>query len=94
MRASERRPLTVVTLDPDNGHKIGYSRVVGLDVFGAVPEPELRKAGRRRRFDRGEVVFHRDDPGDSLHRVESGRFAARIITPVGDVATVWMHGPR
>jgi len=66
---------------------------VGVDVFAAVPERELRNAGRRRRFDRGEVVFHRDDPGDSLHRVESGRFAARIITPHGDVATVWLHGP-
>jgi len=66
---------------------------VGVDVFGAVPEQELRQAGRRRRFDRGEVVFHRDDPGDSLHRVESGRFAARIITPVGDSATVSLHGP-
>jgi CRP-like cAMP-binding protein len=66
---------------------------VGPDVFGAVPEQELRRAGRRRRFDRGEVVFHRDDPGDSLHRVESGRFAARVITPLGDSATVSLHGP-
>jgi CRP/FNR family transcriptional regulator, cyclic AMP receptor protein len=66
---------------------------VGSDVFGAVPEQELRRAGRRRRFDRGEVVFHRDDPGDSLHRVESGRFAARVVTPLGDSATVSLHGP-
>ena len=66
---------------------------MGVDVFEAVPAHELRSAGRRRRFDRGEVVFHRDDPGDSLHRVESGRFAARIITPLGDVATVGLHGP-
>lgn len=66
---------------------------MGSDVFGAVPEQELRRAGRRRRFDRGEVVFHRDDPGDSLHRVESGRFAARVITPLGDAATVSLHGP-
>ena len=67
--------------------------VVGIDVFGTVPANELREAGRRRRFDRGEVVFHRDDPGDSVHRVESGRFAARVITPLGDVATVWLGGP-
>jgi CRP/FNR family transcriptional regulator, cyclic AMP receptor protein len=66
---------------------------VGPDVFGAVPEHELRQAGRRRRFDRGEVVFHRDDPGDSIHRVESGRFAARIVTPMGDAATLSLHGP-
>jgi CRP/FNR family transcriptional regulator, cyclic AMP receptor protein len=66
---------------------------VGSDVFGAVPEQELRRAGRRRRFDRGEVVFHRDDPGDCLHRVDSGRFAARVVTPLGDAATVSLHGP-
>jgi len=30
---------------------------------------------RRRRFDRNEIVFHRDDPGDSLHLIEKGRFA-------------------
>lgn len=58
------------------------------DVFAAVPEHELRVAGRRRKFGRGEVVFHRDDPGDSLHRVEKGRFAARIITPLGETATL------
>lgn len=63
------------------------------DLFAAVPEHELRAAGRRRRFDRGEVVFHRDDPGDSLHRVEQGRFAVRIITPVGDTATIALVGP-
>lgn len=63
------------------------------DVFAAVPEHELRVAGRRRTFSRGEVVFHRDDPGDSLHRVEQGRFAARIITPFGDTATVSLLAP-
>jgi len=63
------------------------------DVFAAVPEQELRAVGRRRTFDRGEVVFHRDDPGDSLHRVERGRFAARIMTPLGDTATVSLHLP-
>ena len=62
-------------------------------VFAGVPEQELRAVGRRRTFDRDEVVFHRDDPGDSLHLVDRGRFAARIVTPVGDTATVSMHGP-
>jgi CRP-like cAMP-binding protein len=66
---------------------------VATDVFAAVPEQELRLAARRRRFDRGEVVFHRDDPGDSLHRVEHGRFAARIVTPLGETATVSLIGP-
>lgn len=63
------------------------------DLFAAVPDHELRAAGRRRRFGRGEVVFHRDDPGDSLLRVEQGRFAVQIITPVGDTATIALIGP-
>jgi CRP/FNR family transcriptional regulator, cyclic AMP receptor protein len=66
---------------------------MAADLFAAVPEHELRAAARRRRFDRGEVVFHRDDPGDSLHRVELGRFAVRIITPLGDTATIALVGP-
>ena len=53
-------------------------------MFAAVPADVLRRSGRRRRFERGEVVFHRDDPGDSLHRIESGRLAARIVTRVVD----------
>jgi CRP/FNR family cyclic AMP-dependent transcriptional regulator len=64
-----------------------------VDVFAEVPEPELRLAGRRRKFSRGEVVFHEGEAGDSLHRVTTGRFAARITTPLGDVATFSVHGP-
>ena len=64
-----------------------------VDVFAEVPQDELRAAGRRRSFSRGEVVFHEGDPGDSLHRVARGRFAARITTPVGDIATFGVHGP-
>jgi len=48
---------------------------------------------RRRTFSRGEVVFHRDDPADSLHLIVSGRFAVRITTPLGDTALIAVHGP-
>lgn len=50
-------------------------------------------AARKRTFSKGEVVFHRGDPGDSLHLVVSGRFAVRVATPVGDVATLGIRGP-
>jgi CRP/FNR family transcriptional regulator, cyclic AMP receptor protein len=66
---------------------------VPIDVFAAIPDHELRALGRRRTFARDEVVFHRDDPGDSLHRIDRGRFAARIVTPLGEVATVAVQGP-
>jgi CRP-like cAMP-binding protein len=61
---------------------------VDLSVF----EPVLAHTTRRR-FAKGEVVFHRGDPGDSLHLVVSGRFAVRVMTPVGDVATLGIRGP-
>ena len=54
---------------------------------------EVRSAARRRRFRRGEVVFHRDDPADTLHVVSQGCFAIRVITPRGDVATLGLVGP-
>jgi CRP-like cAMP-binding protein len=54
---------------------------------------ELLQVARRRRFARNEVVFHRDDPGDSVHLIRSGRFAIRVMTPLGDTATVAIRGP-
>lgn len=48
---------------------------------------------RRRRFAKGEVVFHEGDAGNALHLVETGHFAVRITTPLGDVATIRVHGP-
>ena len=54
---------------------------------------ELLQIARRRRFARNEVVFHRDDPGDSLHLIQKGRFAVRVMTPLGDVATIAVRGP-
>ena len=42
-----------------------------------LPPEDVRRMlsiARRRTFARGEVVFHRDDPADSLHLVVRGRF--------------------
>ena len=61
-----------------------------------VPEEEVRRLlsiARRRRFSRNEVVFHRDDPADSLHLVSKGRLAIRIMTPLGDTVTIGVRGP-
>jgi CRP-like cAMP-binding protein len=40
---------------------------------------DLARHLRRRRFRRGEVIFHQGDPGDALHLVESG--AIKIVLP-------------
>jgi len=51
-------------------------------------EPEdvrqLLAIARRRTFGKGDIVFHRDDPADSLHLIVRGRFAARVATREGD----------
>lgn len=54
---------------------------------------ELLQIARRRTFSRGDVAFHRDDPGDSLHLIVKGRFAIRVMTPLGDTATIAVRGP-
>jgi CRP/FNR family transcriptional regulator, cyclic AMP receptor protein len=48
----------------------------------------LLAIARRRVFERGEVVFHRGDPADTIHLIRRGRFVARIVTPLGDTATL------
>lgn len=47
----------------------------------------------RRRFRRGEVVFHEGDPGDALHLVERGHLVVQRSTPMGDVVTLLALGP-
>ena len=54
---------------------------------------QLLSIARRRTFEKGEVVFHRDDPAESLHFVVRGRFGARVLTPVGDSVLLDVLGP-
>ena len=48
---------------------------------------------RRRRFTRGEVVFHDGDPGETVHLVGKGHFAVRVTTPLGDTAMLRVFQP-
>src|SRR5512132_883227 len=41
-----------------------------------------------RTFDKGDIVFHEGDPGDSLHLVRQGMFAIRASTPSGAILIV------
>jgi CRP/FNR family transcriptional regulator, cyclic AMP receptor protein len=54
---------------------------------------ELLSIARRRTFAKGEVVFHRNDPADSLHLIARGRFGARVTTPTGDTVLLDVLGP-
>ena len=59
-----------------------------LSASAGLDEHELRTACRRRRFARGETVFHEGDPGGSLHLIDIGRVTIRLVTPQGEVAIV------
>jgi CRP-like cAMP-binding protein len=65
-------------------------------LLAELPADDVRAlltTARRRTFAKGEVVFHRDDPADSLHLVVRGRFAARVTTPLGDGFLFDVIGP-
>jgi CRP/FNR family cyclic AMP-dependent transcriptional regulator len=47
----------------------------------------------QRTFDRGDIVFHAGDPGDSLHLVRQGMFAIRTSTPSGAILIVDILAP-
>ncbi len=66
------------------------------ELLQGVPEAEVRELlaiARRRRFSRGEVVFHQDDPADTLHLVDKGRFAVRGIGQLGDAVMLTVLTP-
>ncbi|MGZ4675366.1 MAG: Crp/Fnr family transcriptional regulator [Acidimicrobiia bacterium] len=57
-----------------------------LNVLAEDDRRELVRLARRRRFARGEVIFHEGDPGDALHLIAQGHVGIRTTTPLGDVA--------
>jgi CRP-like cAMP-binding protein len=64
-------------------------------LLDAVPEEDVRRLlaiARRRTFARGEVVFHQDDPADTLHLIAKGRFAVRTQTRLGDTVILAVLG--
>src|SRR3954470_20313215 len=53
----------------------------------------LRDASQRRRFRRGEVVFHAGDAANSMHLVVSGHVSVQVTTLGGDTAILTVLGP-
>jgi CRP/FNR family cyclic AMP-dependent transcriptional regulator len=74
-------------------HTIRWVRWRLLEDLPEADVQRLVSVSRRRRFGRNEVVFHRDDPADSLHLIEKGRVAVRVSTPLGDTVTIAVRGP-
>lgn len=59
----------------------------GGDLF------DLAQSARKRSYAKGQVVFHRDDRGDSLHIIEKGQVRVFLPSPEGEEVTVAVLGP-
>lgn len=64
-----------------------------LDQLPGEDRRALLATMHRRRFPRGDSLFHEGDPGDTLHVIEKGHVAIRTTTAIGDVATLAVLGP-
>jgi CRP/FNR family cyclic AMP-dependent transcriptional regulator len=82
------------------GHDAPHLRVeecpdMDWPLLAGIPEEDCQRflaIARRRRFAKGEVVFHAGDPGDSLYLVARGRFAIRGGTVLGDTVMLRVIG--
>ena len=69
---------------------------VKWELLGVLSDEQTQAVlagARRRRFKRGDVIFHEGDPGDTLHLLDRGHVAVRVTTPLGDTATLRVLGP-
>jgi CRP/FNR family transcriptional regulator/CRP/FNR family cyclic AMP-dependent transcriptional regulator len=53
---------------------------------------QLMSAAKRRSFRAGEVIFHRDDPGQVLYMIKEGKVKICIISPDGQEISLAVFG--
>ncbi len=59
-----------------------------LSTQAGLDERELRAACRRRRYTRGDTIFHEGDPAGAFHMLDRGWVAVRLTTRLGDVSII------
>lgn len=64
-----------------------------FDVIGEEERRALLRVTRRRRFARGEVIFHQGDPGDAIHVIEKGHVSFQVSSPMGDQVILNIQEP-
>jgi CRP/FNR family transcriptional regulator, cyclic AMP receptor protein len=66
-----------------------------VSFFADLPEEELQALSsitKRRTFRSGEVIFHRDDPGQVLYMIKDGKVKICIISPDGQEVSLAVFG--
>ena len=64
-------------------------------IFNSLSEEDLRElvlVARRRTFRAGEVIFHRDDPGQILYVIKEGKVKICLISPDGQEIALVVFG--
>lgn len=92
LRAASRPagPSRALSLAVPHEAAVEWAVLAGL---GAEHRQRVLGATRRRRFRRGEVVFHHGDPADAFHLVERGRVAVRSTSARGAQLLLSVLGP-
>jgi CRP/FNR family transcriptional regulator, cyclic AMP receptor protein len=78
-------------MEPDK--ETSYFKQVSF--FADLPEEEIQvlsSATKRRTFRAGEVIFHRDDPGQVLYMIKEGKVKICIISPDGQEVSLAVFG--
>src|SRR5258708_35792895 len=74
-------------------NEFNYFKQVSL--FASLSDDEIQSlmsAARRRTFRSGEVIFHRDDPGQVLYVIKEGKVKICLISPDGQEISLVVFG--
>src|SRR5579883_2575397 len=66
-----------------------------VDIFSSLSDEDVHELGgiiRRRTFRSGEVIFHRDDPGQVLYIIKEGKVKICLISPDGQEISLVVFG--
>ena len=67
-----------------------------VQLFRTLDETQLQKVSKllkERRYRKGEIIFHQDDPGGYLYIISAGRVRIYVAGPDGREVTLRIYGP-
>ncbi len=72
---------------------MGVARFAVLETLDDDDQRRVVKTATRRKFSRGEVLFHQGDLGGTFHLIDRGHVKISALSPTGDSATLSILGP-
>src|SRR5690242_20154717 len=72
-----------------------YTYLKQINIFQGLSDEEIQElaaVARRRMFRAGEVIFHRDDPGQILYVIKEGKVKICLTSPDGQEISLVVFG--